>query len=889
MSVSSDVLPLLLERYVSAHRSRALGGMRALSGFDYQLRVYLAKACEALASNDLAGVPLPEAFSDVLARQVFVQVKHRLDRGKASLRDAAREFLTIDAFLQQQAPELTEQVQYQVHCAIDERQDADPWASFTFAPSEKDGEAKQVRVRELHDQGRLLPPVEEPDPWWRAVVACYSSLDDTFGFLSAAMEALSRLLSDFKPREARNRVVEEWERHRLPDPLESCALTPSDFGPTTRTSQILIGRRPGLRYLREGAFMPRPKMVELALEALGDAFGDSRSVDSIPLVWVTGASGSGKSWLLLEMMQALVCEQRARVVWLDDQSSDLAPLLRRWAEAPAEEDMEEWFVFVDDLYGPRQQRALDIPAIARLIGSHKLRYPIIVTCGPPEQRDELSHEGASAFEIVSWSLPLANREEQQAFRKWFEDRTGKPPKQQGAAFAEEAGLPISMVVEMAEGTLPEFAERFRRRLEPTGLIEPLTCPLALNRLYLWPPLHWLSDAQQAELRRVSREGDFSYEPETRGDHLRITHPHLADEIYQHLYEPDEITRAVHLSEAFTRAAAEANSIAISLLHLLHHGHPRLDTVDGEVLFSRLSSVWNLAHDSHLDGYGRMEVAVYAAALAARSPNLRATAPAGLDPLAAAREALEMPHPRWGWLWHQLVDSYPSDALLVEQGLIWLDRSLREYAPDWTFVWRRLADMESRDPRVPDVGRRWLIRYPWKSGWAYVFRMMFERSPELAPLDLALALVKTQPDNRNWGYVWTALAGSSRPLAEPVDLPTAGWEWLQDREERPEWSYVWQDIADLLPLDDCRRGRLIEQGQQWLQGREEHDGWSFVWRKLLDLRDLPEEQRPNLIEQGRLWLQGREERDGWSFVWRKLLDLRDLPEEQRPDLIEQGRL
>jgi len=864
--VPSDPLGLLLERYVRADPNRALGGMRALSGFDYQLRVYLAKACEALARNDIEAVPLPEAFSDIFERQVFIQVKHRLDRGRDRLRDAAREFLAIDAFLQQEAAELAALVQYQVHCSIDERREDDPWGSFTFAPSERDREAKEARVRELHTEGRLLPPLEEPDPWWRAVVACFSKLDDTFAFLSAAMDALLRLLSSLKPEEARNRVVELWEQHRLQDQLETCALAPRDFAPTEQTSQILIGRRPGLRYLREGAFVPRPKMVKLALEALREAFPEGRSVDSIPLFWVTGASGSGKSWLLLEIMEALVCEQQARVVWLDDRSSDLAPLLRRWADAPTQEDMGEWFVFVDDLYAPGQQRALDIPAVARLIGSHRLRYPIIITCGPPEQRDELSHEGASAFEIVYWSLPLADREEQQAFRKWFEDRTGRPPQQQGTAFAEEAGLPISMVFEMAEGTLTEFAERFRRRLEPTGLIEPLTCPLALNRLYLWPPLHWLSDAQQAELRRVSWEGDFTYEPETRGDRLRITHPHLADGIYQGLYRPDETTRAIHLSEAFARAATEANPITISLLHLLHQGHPRLDTVDGEALLSRLSPIWDLARDTRLDSYGRTEVAIYAAALAARSPHLRATARVGLDPLAAAREALEAPHPRWGWLWQQLVVAYPEDAPLVEQGLGWLEPSLRGYAPDWTFVWRCLADVAGKDPRLPDAGRRWLILHAWQSGWAYVFRIMIERWPELAPLDRALDLLKTLPDNRSWGYVWTALAGSSQPLPEPADLPAAGWEWLEGRQDRPDWAFVWQGLADILPREDERRPHLIEQGQQWLQGREQRDDWGHVYEYCLEAGVSD----PQFLEAGLDWIQQHVEETYALFILDKLL-------------------
>lgn len=47
-------LKSLLERYRQAEPRRSTGGLHALAGFDFQLRVFLADFVEALARSDVA-------------------------------------------------------------------------------------------------------------------------------------------------------------------------------------------------------------------------------------------------------------------------------------------------------------------------------------------------------------------------------------------------------------------------------------------------------------------------------------------------------------------------------------------------------------------------------------------------------------------------------------------------------------------------------------------------------------------------------------------------------------------------------------------------------------------------------------------------------------------
>jgi hypothetical protein len=101
-------LTSLLKAYLSEQPHRALGGVRALSGFEYQLRSYLADFGQALVEDGALhqGGKLfanaLEALSDHTRTDgdltVCVQVKRTLRAD--SVADAAAEFAVVDAFLE---------------------------------------------------------------------------------------------------------------------------------------------------------------------------------------------------------------------------------------------------------------------------------------------------------------------------------------------------------------------------------------------------------------------------------------------------------------------------------------------------------------------------------------------------------------------------------------------------------------------------------------------------------------------------------------------------------------------------------------------------------------------------------------------------------------------
>ncbi len=56
------------------------------------------------------------------------------------------------------------------------------------------------------------------------------------------------------------------------------------------------------------------------------------------------------------------------------------------------------------------------------------------------------------------------------------------------------------------------------------------------------------------------------------------------------------------------------------------------------------------------------------------------------------------------------------------------------------------------------------------------------------------------------------------------------------------------------------GEVVERGWEWLEGRQERDDWTYVWQALLTTPDLQEGRRAELLERGWEWARGNLEKD-----------------------------
>ena len=730
-------------------------------------------------------------------------------------------------------------------------------------------------------------------------------LDDPFAFACEALEiCLRRGIDPIAAARSRDEIAKAFFGRRRGIRYPGQFIAASDVQPDAeQTREVILGQVPTLRDLRDGRFMERPDHLAAALSELDRHVTerDWRQEPYIYAFWIEGRSGNGKSVLLLQLMQQIVQKQGAHVIWLDDASEKLLPLLESWAGASA--DAGPFYVFVDDFYGPNKRKGTGFREIARLLReSNRTDWPVLVTCGPPEQRREWKASGNDeAFRSAHWLLPPARTEEPERLKRWFRNRTREQVKT-GAAFAQDQGLMISMMFELRKGEMLEFGRRFRSRLEDLNLVDALTVPLALNRLYVWSPGVWLDESEDDALRQLNQDEDFSILSLSGrpGQYLRITHPHLSDVIYHAVRERDDpIVCARDLHRAFAKSLESDPSTAQLILHRVAEGHERLDALDATQLARGMTKAWR--EFSPL-GRGLTEpdlatVWTNWAVWSAREPVVAQLL--ADQPLERAREALQPGHLFWGVLWRRLWDCGSGRAGLMADAEAWLTSDHGRQSRDWSFVWEKLFEYKKGTHQdlntLEGYGASWLQKNEYEPDWNFVLRRLASTNPHRVAWDSALRLIDEFPKDRNWAYVFEVVVDNADIFdrARRENTFHAGSEWLGtfETQDRAEWKYVWQKLAELrceLPKDI--REAILRQGYEWLSEREDRAEWAHVWRKLAELRgELPEDIREAILRQGYEWLSEREDRAEWTHVWQKLAELRgELPEDiDREALLRQG--
>ncbi|MGH8654621.1 MAG: hypothetical protein ACREYE_21720 [Gammaproteobacteria bacterium] len=84
------------------------------------------------------------------------------------------------------------------------------------------------------------------------------------------------------------------------------------------------------------------------------------------------------------------------------------------------------------------------------------------------------------------------------------------------------------------------------------------------------------------------------------------------------------------------------------------------------------------------------------------------------------------------------------------------------------------------------------------------------------------------------------------------LLPAAQRWLQGREDRPEWAFVWQGLLKIL-LNDVDLRELLELGAKWCRNREECVEYPYVEGELKTRaarywRELPQTERGAFLQE-----------------------------------------
>ena len=330
--------------------------------------------------ND-AGQVFIEALSDVAEADaqgdlILLQVKRTLTA--TTLDDAATEMAAIEAVAAARNPAV--KPVYGIVCQY-ARIDLD-WQRLPAAS------ANRALVTRLLAEGRLRAPEMQGDPCWDIISTAWPVLRDPWDFYRYAFERAMRRTIDVADAErCRNEISECFERLRQGRKSPGRLLQQDDFDTHTAFSGNLeVGKRVTLGRWQAGQYMPRKELAAgLAgkVEALRQASRDKLAA-AMPVLWLAGRSGAGKSVMLLNIASELV-EQGARIWWLDAyQLQDAIDYLAQ-SDAASMPDV----LAIDDVFDRDARQHLDIGRFSMLMDDLGPReWPVLMTCGPTEFADD---------------------------------------------------------------------------------------------------------------------------------------------------------------------------------------------------------------------------------------------------------------------------------------------------------------------------------------------------------------------------------------------------------------------------------------------------------------------------------------------------------------------
>ncbi|MCB9383617.1 MAG: hypothetical protein H6509_03310 [Bryobacterales bacterium] len=522
----------LTETWRQKYPKRAFGGTWALAGYSFQAAHFLFGFYQKLIREE--DLPTIEELSDIVCPSGdlihVVQVKRTLTR--AALRHALEEFRDILQLLKE-APNETalDAIRFQVASKVTDSNVVWPWPEGVALDDE-------LRAILPEIEARAAAPflVEQADPidemwallWLQGVRDPQSvirqgagRLIDGFGRSERAPEIHRDLISYYEQAPRRSAGARPG---RLIAPAD---VTPSASAETSR--RIVVSGDFGFKDLREGCFRDRPKLFEAlwrAFDAWRRSLEERLEEREIPIFWIDGRSGDGKSVLLRQLVAHAVLQVADRRPIAEVARKQLPEALLQCQTLSERQIM----LMVDDPYAVTDRETWGEDLAAAVEGD--LAPAAIVVCGPTEQREEFERRFRHPFRLTTFTTPHLGDPERREFIDWFHDRTGR---QRETRLTENALL-VHVMFELAENaTLDQFARRFRRRLDKIGALRVAERILALSALYIETPNTLIAGQGEGDaIRRLSEEDQRHFRQSTEG--VDFAHAHLAGEILRPILE-----------------------------------------------------------------------------------------------------------------------------------------------------------------------------------------------------------------------------------------------------------------------------------------------------------------------------------------------------------------
>lgn len=335
----------------------------------------------------------------------------------------------------------------------------------------------------------------------------------------------------------------------------------SDFPPEKiEKGNVLTGRQPSVKNLREGYFAQRDNVYDI-IDSKADLWIDdtmeNEAITRLPIFWIGGRSGCGKSVALLHILASLYDSGWGPILYLSNKVH-LIPLAINWSKYIVRKKILDSpvIIAVDDPYSPTSYQDAEriwqkgLAGLEDLFQSGSVTgIPMIICCGPTEQAERLQNDFYSDVDLAIHEMPIESKTDYENLRFWYRNRVGKEPPE----IIDENILLIQLFFEWEVGSsLREFGMRFLNRIQDMDrevnndqgsentLVSILSKILSLNRFYTGYPEKAFNNFITPEIEQyVSLLRDENHHLEIRPHADRkgywIAHPHLSNSIFESWY------------------------------------------------------------------------------------------------------------------------------------------------------------------------------------------------------------------------------------------------------------------------------------------------------------------------------------------------------------------
>ena len=325
--------------------------------------------------------------------------------------------------------------------------------------------------------------------------------------------------------------------------------SPGDRPPqTVEQGPALPGYQPRPIHLRKGYFCDRPVYRELTAETVRWLSSNPWESDfslRVPMLWIGGRSGCGKSVAMLHILSQLHEAGLGPIIWLGNNMALLPEAVRRAPRMAGPSD--QVIIALDDPYIPRTQSDeemwSEVLSALHLLQDRNTDWkpPILFCCGPTSQALTFKEDFSDKIFIKRLTVPHT-LDDRKVLETWYEKRTGKKPP----SVSQGDVLIVQFFFEwQLDEPLSSFAHTLKKRLEkedPSRMMLDTVYRIACaNRLYAgYPPgaLNRLNPTQRDAFRFLVEEHHFAIDEDPRRSGIWLTHPHIANSLFEAWFPGD---------------------------------------------------------------------------------------------------------------------------------------------------------------------------------------------------------------------------------------------------------------------------------------------------------------------------------------------------------------